>query len=80
MTLRKQLDAKLIVLWLAREGTYIREAKEQRPGGGTVAQVIDEMLQYDREIKNAIEPKPNEPMDHAYIPTTGHAIALGLLT
>ena len=28
----------------------------------------------------AIEPKPNEPMDQAYIPTTGHAIALGHLT
>jgi len=27
-----------------------------------------------------VEPKPNEPMDHAYIPTTGHALALGMLT
>lgn len=24
----------------------------------------------------AIEPKPNEPMDHTYIPTVGHALAL----
>ena len=38
------------------------------------------MLEYDKKIKIAIEPKPNEPVDHAYIPTTGHAIALGLLT
>ena len=28
----------------------------------------------EREI--AIEPKPNEPMDHAYVPTIGHALAL----
>ena len=38
------------------------------------------MLEYDPKIKIAIEAKPNEPMDHTYIPTTGHAIALGLLT
>ena len=35
------------------------------------------MLEYDPKIRIAIEPKPNEPMDHTYIPTTGHAIALG---
>ena len=32
------------------------------------------MLDYDKKIRIAIEPKPNEPMDHAYIPTIGHAI------
>ena len=37
------------------------------------------MLRYDPDIKIAIEPKPNEPVDVAYIPTTGHALALGLL-
>ena len=34
------------------------------------------MLAYDQKIRIAIEPKPNEPMDHAYIPTIGHALAL----
>jgi len=38
------------------------------------------MLAYDPSIKIAIEPKPNEPMDHAYIPTTGHAVAISYLT
>jgi xylose isomerase len=38
------------------------------------------MLAYHPDIKIAIEPKPNEPMDQAYIPTTGHAIAIGYLT
>ena len=38
------------------------------------------MLDYNPKIRIAIEPKPNEPMDHAYIPTTGHALALGYLT
>jgi xylose isomerase len=38
------------------------------------------MLEYDKNVRVCIEPKPNEPMDHAYIPTTGHAIAIGMLT
>jgi xylose isomerase len=38
------------------------------------------MLDYDKSIRVMIESKPNEPMDHTYIPTIGHAIALGLLT
>jgi xylose isomerase len=37
------------------------------------------MLDYDPNIRVCIEPKPNEPMDHAYIPTAGHAVALSLL-
>jgi xylose isomerase len=34
------------------------------------------MLAHDPKIRIAIEPKPNEPMDQAYIPTIGHALAL----
>ena len=71
------LGTKLIVLWLAREGTYVREAKDSREAVKRILEAMDAMLEYDSEIKIAIEPKPNEPMDHSYIPTTGHAIALG---
>jgi xylose isomerase len=74
------LDCKLIVLWLAREGTYIREAKDSKVAVDRLVAAIDDMLEYNPEIKIAIEPKPNEPMDQAYIPTTGHALALGYLT
>ncbi|HUV40577.1 MAG TPA: TIM barrel protein [Sedimentisphaerales bacterium] len=73
------LGTKLIVLWLAREGTYIREAKDSKIAVDRIVEAIDRMLDYDKQIKIAIEPKPNEPMDVTYIPTTGHAIALGLL-
>ena len=73
------LGTKLIVLWLAREGTYIREAKDRKVAVDRIVEAINDMLSYDSEIKIAIEPKPNEPMDHAYIPTIGHAIALGML-
>ena len=38
------------------------------------------MLAHDKNIRLAIEPKPNEPMDHAYIPTIGHALAIAQLT
>jgi len=73
------LETKLIVLWLAREGTYIRESKDSKVAVDRIAEAIDTMLGYDPDIKIAIEPKPNEPMDVTYIPTTGHAIALGLM-
>jgi len=68
----------LIVLWLAREGTYIRESKDSRAAVDRLLEAINAMLEYDGKIRLAIEPKPNEPMDQAYIPTTGHAIALGM--
>src|SRR5438128_3985550 len=38
------------------------------------------MLAHDKKIRLAIEPKPNERMDHAYLPTIGHALAVAQLT
>lgn len=76
----RALGTKLVVLWYAREGTYIREAKDSKVAVERLAAALNDMLSYDKEIRIAIEPKPNEPMDQAYIPTTGHAIALGYLT
>ncbi|MFH1719157.1 MAG: TIM barrel protein [Planctomycetota bacterium] len=74
------LDCKLVVLWLAREGTYIREAKDSKVAVQRIVEAINDMLDYNKNAKIAIEPKPNEPMDHAYIPTTGHAVAVSYLT
>lgn len=74
------LGTRLIVLWLAREGTYIREAKDSKLAVEQIVQAVDTLLQYDSTIKIAIEAKPNEPMDHTFLPTIGHAIGLGLLT
>lgn len=70
----------LIVLWLAREGTYLRESKNGRRSVDFIVQALDKMLAHDRNIRLAIEPKPNEPMDHAYLPTIGHALAIAQLT
>jgi len=74
------LDTKLVVLWLAREGTYIREAKNSKVAVDRIVEAINDMLTYNPRVKIAIEPKPNEPMDQAYIPTTGHALAIAYLT
>lgn len=74
------LGTNLIVLWLAREGTYIREAKDSRLAIQRLADAVNIMLKYNPKIKIAIEAKPNEPMDHTYVPTIGHAIGLGMLT
>ena len=76
----KDLGTDLIVLWLAREGTYLRESKNGSRSFELLVEAIDKMLAHDKKIRIAIEPKPNEPMDHAYIPTIGHALALAHLT
>jgi xylose isomerase len=76
----KELGCGLIVLWLAREGSYIRESKNARKCFDYLVEAVDEMLAYDQQVRIAIEPKPNEPMDLAYIPTIGHALALANLT
>jgi xylose isomerase len=70
------LGTRLIVLWLAREGTYVRESKNPIEAYRQLAATLDVFLQYDPQITVAIEPKPNEPADHAYVPTIGHALAL----
>jgi xylose isomerase len=76
----KVLDTDLIVLWLAREGSYLRESKNGRRSVELLVEAIDKMLGHDKKVRIAIEPKPNEPMDQAYIPTIGHALAVAQLT
>jgi xylose isomerase len=72
----RAVGAKSIVLWLAREGSYIREAKDAKLAYERLLELVNRVLDYDRQIEIWIEPKPNEPTDLAYVPTTGHAIAL----
>jgi xylose isomerase len=70
------LGCKDIVLWLAREGTYIREAKDPIASVGRIVDAINALLEYDRTIRILGEMKPNEPMDQAYLPTPGHFLGL----
>ncbi len=72
----KTIGSKAIVLWLAREGTYLREAKNVVLAYQRLLEVVNQVLAYDKEIEIWIEPKPNEPTDLAFVPTAGHAISL----
>jgi xylose isomerase len=72
----RAIGSRAIVLWLAREGTYIREAKNAVTAYQRVLEAVNRVLAYDEDIEVWIEPKPNEPTDLAYVPTAGHAVAL----
>jgi len=69
-----------MVLWPAREGTYIREAKDPKVAVDRFVEYIDALLEYDKDIRILGEMKPNEPMDSAFCPTTGHFLAIGSRT
>ena len=72
----RMMDCRDIVLWLAREGTYIREAKDPVTAVGRIADAVNTLLEYDPKIRILGEMKPNEPMDQAYLPTVGHFMGL----
>lgn len=74
------IGTRNIVLWLAREGSYIRESKNPRAEVLQIRDAINAFLEYDAKVRILIEPKPNEPVDSAIIPTIGHAIGLSYMT
>jgi xylose isomerase len=69
-----------IVLWPAREGTYIREAKDPLESAHRMLDWVNVFLERDPAICVLGEMKPNEPTDMCYIPTTGHFLALSYRT
>ncbi|MER3417255.1 MAG: xylose isomerase [Gemmataceae bacterium] len=74
------LGCRNVVLWLAREGTYIREAKDPIASVGRILDAVNALLEYDKNIRILGEMKPNEPMDQAYLPTPGHFLGLAYRT
>jgi xylose isomerase len=74
------LGCDLLVWWLAREGTYVRESKSYQRSLELLVEAANRMLEHHSNIRIAIEPKPNEPVDVAYLPTIGHAMAFAYLT
>jgi xylose isomerase len=74
------LDCKDVVLWLAREGTYIRESKDPIASVGRILDSVNALLEHDATIRILGEMKPNEPMDMAYLPTPGHFLGLAYRT
>jgi xylose isomerase len=72
----RALGTRRLVLWPAREGTYFREAKDSRVAIDRFLEYLNALLGYDPDIRVLGEMKPNEPMDSAFCPTTGHFLAL----
>ncbi|MBW3625269.1 MAG: TIM barrel protein [Armatimonadetes bacterium] len=69
------LETDRLVLWPAREGTYIRESKDPVRAHEQMLEWYNAILDYDPHIRILGEAKPNEPMDLMYLPTTGHMLA-----
>lgn len=72
----RAMNCDKIVLWLAREGTYIREAKDPIASIGRIVDAVNALLEHDSSIRILGEMKPNEPMDQAYLPTPGHFMGI----
>ena len=72
----RALGCKMIVLWLAREGTLCYESKDPVVSVNRILDGINAMLDYDKDITIAIETKPNEPVDISFCPTIGHALSM----
>jgi xylose isomerase len=76
----REIGCNNYVLWLAREGTYVREAKCAKTAVGRIVDAWNAILEHDPEIRVLGEAKPNEPMDQAYLPTVGHMIGVAYKT
>ncbi|MFO0877650.1 MAG: TIM barrel protein [Gemmataceae bacterium] len=72
----REIGTNDVVLWLAREGSYIREAKCPITASERILEAVNTLLAHDPKIRILGEMKPNEPMDQAYLPTPGHFLAL----
>lgn len=72
----KLIGTDRLVLWLAREGTYCREAKDPVTAVGRIVDAMNAILEHDPQIRILGEMKPNEPTDMAYLPTPGHFMGL----
>ena len=75
-----ELGCDKIVLWLAREGTLCSESKSAIEGINRLVEAINKMLEYDKNIKVLIEPKPNEPIDRSFCGTIGHVMGVSAAT
>ena len=76
----KELGCDKLVLWLAREGTLCFESKNPVDNVKIIIQAINQMLDFDSQIKVLIEPKPHEPIDRSFCPTLGHVMGISSQT
>ncbi len=78
--LADEVGCKNYVFWLAREGTYIREAKCAKTAVARIVDAWNVILEHNKNVRILGEAKPNEPTDSAFIPTVGHMMAIGYKT
>jgi xylose isomerase len=76
----REMGVDRIVIWPAREGTYVREAKDPIESYRKYLDYLNALLEHDPVVRILGEMKPNEPMDAAYCPSPGHFLALGART
>ena len=76
----RELDTDLLGLWFAREGTLCAESKSPVRATRRLVDALDKILDYDLNIRIAIEPKPNEPIDRSFWGTMGHVIGISAAT
>lgn len=80
MDIMHVVDTDRMVLWPAREGTYIREAKNPLQSYDYFVEFLNRVLEYDPKVRILGEMKPNEPMDLMYLASTGHFLAVASKT
>src|SRR5205085_2358851 len=80
MDIMRILETDRLVLWPAREGTYIREAKDALKSFDYFLEYLNFILSYDSRVRILAEMKPNEPMDLMYQPSSGHMLAMAQKT
>lgn len=75
-----ELGCDKIVMWLAREGTLCYESKNPVDSIKYLIEGFNRALEYDKNIKILIEPKPNEPIDRSVCGTIGHVMGISAAT
>ncbi len=79
MDLAAELGADIWVMWGGREGCETDAAKDPVEALSRYRDAINYLVNYSidkgHNYKFAMEPKPNEPRGHIYLPTIGHCLA-----
>jgi xylose isomerase len=79
MDLGAEFGADVYVMWGGREGCETDAAKDPVESLSRYRDAVNFLCGYNAEkgynYKFAMEPKPNEPRGHIYLPTVGHLLA-----
>ena len=79
MDLGAELGAETYVFWGGREGSEVDAAKDPLDALKWFREALDFLCAYSQDqgygFRFALEPKPNEPRGHIYLPTVGSMLA-----